>query len=140
MSGADRARTLRTLERLRRHEMEAEAAGMGGLAAQIATARRDRVDLVERMGERGDPGSVEGALTVAAFVRSIGAEIRATDARIARFEADYDARRGRLVDRFAEVKSMGLLAERAEAAALVEAERTEARNAVPRRPGRIGRR
>lgn len=70
----DRVRTLTLLERLRRHEMAAEAGELATLRAQVATWETTRDALLERLHTEARIISIESAPYVGAFIRGIRKE------------------------------------------------------------------
>ena len=70
----DRLRTLTLLERLRRHEMAAEARELGDLRAHVATLEGTRDLLLDKMRTEARIVTLETAPYVGAYIRAVRSE------------------------------------------------------------------
>lgn len=125
---------IRRIERLRRHELEIEAAALGDLGARLGAAETRRGELLDSIRDQDRALTPDCAHYYGAFLRSVQVEIREADRQIARLSAEYEEARARLLDRFSDVKAVDVIAgrleeaRRAEGARRAEAEATEAHN------------
>lgn len=113
----DRVHTLTLLERLRRHEMAAEAGELATLRAQVATWENTRATLQERLNTEARIISIESAPYVGAFIRGIRNE-----------EAQIDRDMAKVAPRVQELEIA--LAEQFRALATIRLALGEARNVL----------
>lgn len=113
----DRVHTLTLLERLRRHEMAAEAGELATLRAQAAGWEQTRANLLKRLQTEARIISIESAPYVGAFIRGIRNE-----------EAQIDHNLAKIAPRVQELEIA--LAEQFRALATIRLALDEARNVL----------
>lgn len=121
----DRRKSLATLARIKRNDMELVAMQMGDVARKLSALEREHAGLLERMQERGAADSVESARFTADFVRNVTEALRRTEQQSQRIERESAELHAKLVESFAEAKRIDILADRLEADTRAERQRRE---------------
>ncbi len=109
----DRVHTLVVLERLRRHEMAAEAGELAMLRAQVATLENTRAELLERLHTDARIISIEAAPYVGAFIRGIRNEEAQINRDLAKTAPRVQALETALTEQFRELSTIRLALDKA---------------------------
>lgn len=104
----DRVHTLTLLERLRRHEMAAEAGELATLRAQVATWENTRNALLERLHTEARIISIESAPYVGAFIRGIRNEEAQIDRDLVKIAPRVQELEVALAEQFRELATIRL--------------------------------
>lgn len=104
----DRVHTLTLLERLRRHEMAAEAGELATLRAQVATWENTRNTLLERLHTEARIISIESAPYVGAFIRGIRNEEAQIDRDLVKIAPRVQELEVALAEQFRELATIRL--------------------------------
>lgn len=123
---ADRLRALAVLERLRRHEMEAQARELAVLRAQVARLESDRADLLRRLQDEACIVAIEAAPYVGAYIRSVRSEVARLDAALAHAAPEVAAQEEALSARFRDLRTVALALSRTREAAMEAQDRCDA--------------
>lgn len=100
-----RTAALALMERLRRHEIEAEAQELGRLRAEEARLLRRKDELTRRLSEESRTGDPALVAYLGNFLRSMRSEIARVERDRARIEPDLTALETRISAAFREMKT-----------------------------------
>lgn len=104
----DRLRTLSLLERLRQHEMAAEARELAALRAHVAVLERTRSDLLARLQTEVRTITLESAPYVGSYIRAIRNEVAQIDKALEKVAPRIEALEQTMLDQFREVSTIRL--------------------------------
>lgn len=104
----DRLRTLSLLERLRRHEMAAEARELATLRAHVAVLERTRSDLLMRLKTEARTITIESAPYVGSYIRAIRNEVSQIDKALEKVAPRIEALEQTVLDQFRDISTIRL--------------------------------
>ncbi|MGY6704299.1 flagellar FliJ family protein [Roseinatronobacter sp.] len=109
-----RIKTLTVLERLRRHEMLADAHELATIRSHVAQLNDTRNRMLEELKREAHLVSLEAAAYVGAYIRAVRNEIVQIDKALAQIMPRLDALEAIVADKFRNIKTISLARERAE--------------------------
>ena len=107
----DRIRTLALLERLRRHEMAAEARELGDLRSYVARLENTRTVLLEKMRTEARIVTLETAPYVGAYIRSVRNEEAQINRALTTVAPRVEELERAMLERFREIATIRLASE-----------------------------
>jgi hypothetical protein len=107
----DRIRTLTLLERLRRHEMAAEARELGDLRSYVARLENTRTALLEKMRTEARIVTLEAAPYVGAYIRSVRNEEAQINRALTTVAPRIEELEHAMLERFREIATIRLASE-----------------------------
>lgn len=104
----DRLHTLSLLERLRRHEMAAEARELATLRAHVAVLERTRSDLLGRLKTEALTVTLESAPYIGSYIRAIRNEVAQIEKALEKVAPRIAALEQTVLDQFREISTIRL--------------------------------
>ncbi|MDP5348762.1 MAG: hypothetical protein NWQ32_10265 [Paracoccaceae bacterium] len=104
----DRLRTLSLLERLRQHDMAAEARELATLRAHVAVLERTRSDLLMRLKTEALTVTLESAPYVGSYIRAIRNEVAQIEKALEKVAPRIAALEQTVLDQFREISTIRL--------------------------------
>ena len=104
----DRLRTLSLLERLRKHDMAAEARELATLRAHVAVLERTRSDLLMRLKTEALTVTLESAPYVGSYIRAIRNEVAQIEKALEKVAPRIAALEQTVLDQFREISTIRL--------------------------------
>lgn len=127
---ADRKlQALTLIQRIRRHEMEQEAAGLAELNLQISVLTRQKTALLEELHTQAHGRTLEAAPYVGNYVRAVRTEEARLTGEIAALEKQVAEREAVVMEHFRQMKAYGKVLDDTRAGQSREANRKEAAQA-----------
>ena len=109
-----RINTLTVLERLRRHEMMADAYELATIRGHVAQLHDSRDLMLEKLKHEAHLVIPEAAPYVGAYIRAVRNEITQIDRALAQIMPRVEALEATVADKFRNIKTISLARERAE--------------------------
>ena len=109
-----RIKTLTILERLRRHEMLADAHELATIRGHVAQLNDTRNRMLDELTREGHLISLEAAPYVGAYIRAVRNEVAQIDKALAQIMPRLEALEAVVADKFRNIKTISLARERAE--------------------------
>lgn len=103
------------IERLRRHEMEAEARELGQLRGRVAELETRRSTLLDDLNREAQFTSIEAAPYLGNYIRSVRAEVIRIDTEIDDLDTRCEALEHNVRARYRDMRTVGALLARGQA-------------------------
>ncbi|MBO9428509.1 hypothetical protein [Sulfitobacter sp. R18_1] len=98
-------RSLGLIQRIKKHDLESEAAKLGVLRHEISQLEAEKTRLLDSLQRDARMQSIELAQYVGQFIRSIRAQVKIIDQQLIGLRQKEEAQEDMVVDRFGDVKT-----------------------------------
>jgi flagellar biosynthesis chaperone FliJ len=118
-------RSLGLIQRIKKHDLEAEAAKLGSLRHEISQLETERERLLASLQRDARMQSIELAQYVGQFIRAIRSQVNLIDRKLEHLRMEEDQQESVVVDHFGEVKTYDIVIEDEETRQRQRLERSE---------------
>jgi hypothetical protein len=102
-------RSLGLIQRIKKHDLEAEAAKLGSLRHEISQLETERTRLLNSLQRDARMQSIELAQYVGQFIRAIRSQVNLIDMKLTELRKQEDQQESVVVDHFGDVKTYDIV-------------------------------